>query len=243
MSQAEPLKLACSMESIGVITDASTGQKIGSAFITDRNNDVVSCAHVVADRTNLVYDSADATNPVRRLKLKYILPRFDLAVLTAEKTVETKPLNLGDIRRIRPGDRIMYVGYVQGTRILNASAATVTATGAALNDGAIVEFLEFQGKGMPGYSGGPVFDLDCNVVAVMREAWTKRGVKGGDTLLINRAFSVGVLKTLEGEVYGRNLTPQEPYSGNLSLIEVSGILQSTNQEKKTPNNASEAIVP
>jgi len=31
---------------------------------------------------------------------------------------------------------------------------------------------------MPGYSGGPVVDKAGKVVAIIREAWTKKGVKG-----------------------------------------------------------------
>jgi hypothetical protein len=47
-----------------------------------------------------------------------------------------------------------------------------------------------------------VLDLDGNVVAVMHEAWTKRGVKGGRTVLVNRAFSVEVFAELDREVVG-----------------------------------------
>jgi S1-C subfamily serine protease len=222
------------VESIGVISDASTGQKLGTGFITARNSDVVSCAHVVAGRTNLVYDSADETNSVRRLSLKYILPRFDLAVLRVEQTVPTKSMPLGDIRRIRPGDRIIYLGYKQGTHGIQANTAIVSATGAVLNDGAIVDFLEFQGEGLPGYSGGPVFDMSGGVVAVMREAWTKQGVKGGPQELINRAFSVGVLSTLEGEVFSGVVTPSKPGPGNLSLIEASELLKESHQGSTMP---------
>ena len=64
-----------------------------------------------------------------------------------------------------------------------------------MNDSAsaVVEFLEFEGVGRPGYSGGPVFDTSGNVIAIVGKAWTKQGVKGGPERLINRAFSLDIL--------------------------------------------------
>ena len=77
--------------------------------------------------------------------------------------------------------------------------------GSVVNAGAVVDFLEFEGKGLPGFSGGPVFNQEGKVVAIMREAWTKRGVKGGPAVLLNRAFSVQILSDLDQEVYSPSM--------------------------------------
>ncbi len=57
--------------------------------------------------------------------------------------------------------------------------AAISAIGEVDYQGNIVDFVEFIGEAIPGFSGGPVLDLDGSVVAMMHEAWTKRGVKGG----------------------------------------------------------------
>jgi len=223
---AEEISFSFDIDSVGVIIDDNINQNIGTGFVIGQNHDVITCAHVVAGRTNLVYDSIDATNKEVRLSLKYILPRFDLAVLAMSEWVPfpLKPITIGDIRRVRPGDTVMYVGWKQGTKLLSIHTATVTATGSVMNDGTIVEFLEFEGQGRPGYSGGPVFSTKGEVVAIMREAWTKRGVKGGPEVLINRAFSVAVLSTLASEVFTRVVADTNATS-NLSLLEASGVLK------------------
>jgi hypothetical protein len=69
-----------------------------------------------------------------------------------------------------------------------------------LNDGVILDFLEFQGEGIPGYSGGPVFNEKGELVAFMREAWFRQGVKGGPPSLFNPAFSLDFLRLTQEPV-------------------------------------------
>jgi S1-C subfamily serine protease len=195
-------------ESVGTIADSKTGESVGTGFIVGSARTIVTCAHVISDR-EYSYEPVRNQPPTPRIKksfpvkLLYALPRYDLAVLQASEDVTEKPLELGDFRRLRPGDRVIYIGWVAGTNNLKVDVATVSATGAVLNDNAIVEFLEFEGVGKPGYSGGPVFDINGNIVAIMREAWTKKGVKGGGEFLINRAFSTDILSVLMKQVFVR----------------------------------------
>ena len=102
-------------------------------------------------------------------------------------------LELGDFHQLKPGDTIFYAGWVAGTSDLMISASRIAAIGSVLNDQTTVDFLEFVGVGKPGYSGGPVFNSDGRVIAIMREAWTKRDLKGGDAVLVNRGFSTNKL--------------------------------------------------
>jgi hypothetical protein len=215
---------------IVAIGNGGPGKIIGSGFAFGENKEIVTCDHVVAaakmlnQLTNLTFISGNQASPIR---LKFRLPKFDLAILAPELSIGGPPLRVGDFRKIRPGDQVVYIGYDQAAStnepINLVNMAVVTATGSALNEGRTVDFLEFEGIGRPGYSGGAVLNSQGELVAVMREAWTKQGVKGGLPILINRAFSLEVL-TLEGEVY----TSSEPSTDNtgtsatlLDLINVS----------------------
>src|ERR1017187_1483602 len=122
-------------EHLGIIAVASTGQRIGSGFVFGSHNDVITCAHVlggaeiVLHETNLLYFPQDG---VRQLKLKYILPKYDLAVFSPNPEIKGTSKKCGDFKKIRPGDQIVYVGY--DTRLSNATnstqvinSATVTA--------------------------------------------------------------------------------------------------------------------
>jgi S1-C subfamily serine protease len=182
---------------------------IGSAFVFGPKKEVVTCAHVMVSArmrgfTNLFYVTQGTG--VRELKLKYILPRYDLAVFDPTPAVEGKPMVIADFKKMRPGDKIHYYGLDSRYSTPELPAAmmnegVVSAIGSALNEGTTIDFLEFEGRGIPGYSGGPVFNERGELVALMREAWTKKGVNGGQEILVNRAFSLEVLKVLEGEVF------------------------------------------
>jgi S1-C subfamily serine protease len=215
----------------GTILLGSNGQAVGSGFAYGSHKDIVTCAHVVSGayfihhETNLFFSAQDSVR--RKLTLKYILPRFDLAVFSPTPEIKGQPIKLGDAKKARPGDKIIYIGYDQRrsstTNVVSEiNTATVTATGSAMNEGGIVDFLEFNGVGIPGYSGGPVFNANGELVAVMREAWTKKGVKGGPEILINRAFTTEILGVLDGQVFSRILP--EPMSTNKSGISLLDVL-------------------
>jgi hypothetical protein len=82
------------------------------------------------------------------------------------------------------------VGLDVERRGIAGNWAPVEAIGAVESGDAAADFLEFVGQGKPGYSGGPVFDTNSNVVAVMREAWLQQSLRGGTARLMNRAFSL-----------------------------------------------------
>ena len=87
---------------------------------------------------------------------------------------------------------------------MSAIGSAIIRSNTGLGTPAIVDFIEFTGEGRPGYSGGPVLNMEGRVVGLMREAWTKRGVKGGAEYLVNRAFSVELISVLEEHMsFGR----------------------------------------
>ena len=206
---------------------------IGSGFVFGSKKDVVTCAHVALGafsrgETNLFYSAQGLVPPVRELKLKYVLPRYDLAVLQPSPAIPGEPMVIGDFKRMRPGDKLFYFGFDTrfSTPQLPAgrmNEAIVAATGSAMNEGVVIDFLEFEGAGIPGYSGGPVFNAKAELVAVMREAWTKKGVSGGPEILINRAFSLEILQVLDGQVFQRVLPQVVTNQAGSSLLDVLDI--------------------
>jgi S1-C subfamily serine protease len=220
----------------GAIQLGENGQYIGSGFVFGPQHDVVTCWHVkngaegVLHQTNLVFCLPETNS--YRLKLKYMLPKYDLAVFTSSPGIKTASCKSGDFKKLRPGDIICYVGYDAKLSTLYewrsiVHGAQIAAVGCALNDGVVVDFLEFVGQGLPGYSGGAVFNADGEVVAVMREAWTKKGVAGGPEMLINRAFSVEILSVLNEQLLRD--APAGAASTNGVQIGVVEILSLTNK--------------
>jgi hypothetical protein len=134
--------------------------------------------------------------------------------LRLEVTNDVPAAQFGDIRRVRPSDQIVYIGWDSRSNSFSISAATVSAIGTAFNEGGTVEFLEFEGHGVPGYSGGPVFNTKGEVIALLPEAWTKRGIKGGPDILVNRAFSIEPVMFWERDLWFPAPPPPAPPTTN-----------------------------
>ena len=172
--------------SVGFIVDADTNQAIGTGFVAMSARQVVTCDHVAKARKNLIYAGVGQTvDRSHRLTLKTSMPDVDIAVFSTDEDVCDTPLVLGDIRGMSAGDRIIYLGFKVEAKSIEANTSTVIAVVTSRDSG--VEYMDFVGVGKPGFSGGPVFNGKGNVVALMREAFTKPTSTGA--ILINRAFS------------------------------------------------------
>lgn len=167
---------------------------VGSGFVMLKPNYVVTCAHVV-DTVRQFYFRVPKKDTTFKLKLiKYDIEN-DLALLESDFTICNKPLVPDQNFTIQPGEHIFYLGYdtmksnAQVTTI-QANGANVEAIGRFLSGKVMVDYIEFVGVGIPGYSGGPVFNDKGQVIAIMREAWYRKGVKSKNEILLNRAFSI-----------------------------------------------------
>ena len=148
---------------------------VASGFTLGPQKDVVTCwhvlkgAHVLYHDTNLFFISGQGINS---LKLKYALPKYDLAVFSANPPISGVPFHAGDFAKLNEGDTIIYAGYDQkqsstietSTEIAYAWAGKKASM---TNDGVKVDNVLFVGDAVPGWSGGPVFNTNLEVVAVI----------------------------------------------------------------------------
>ena len=159
----------------GAIMIRSNTLPIASGFTLGPQKDVVTCWHVLKGArdlyhdTNLLFISGQGVN---NLKLKYALPGYDLAVFSADPPISGEPFHAGDFAKLNEGDTIIYMGYDQ-----KQSSAIETSTEIAYawagkkasmtNNGVKVDNVLFVGDAVPGWSGGPVFNTNLEVVAVI----------------------------------------------------------------------------
>ncbi|MDZ4808853.1 MAG: serine protease [Bacteroidota bacterium] len=169
----------------------------GTGFVLSSPTTVITCAHVI-DSTKKISFVPYKTGTPFVLKLIWYDINNDIAVLQSQKNICRKPLLPDTAFLIQTRQHLFYIGYDVSKSKPNEKAfqvnnAVVSAFGKAQSGNTVVNFLEFNGVGIPGYSGGPVFNDEGKVVALMREAWFKQGIKGGQVQLINRAFSLKAL--------------------------------------------------
>ena len=196
---AEKYKFEIDRKAVGVIKRLSDGKNIGSAFVAGKQKHLITCAHV-ATGNGFAYRGASIPKNIG-IKSEYYLPKFDLSVFSLNDPIDIKPLKFGDSKSIRPGDTIIYIGWDKKLSKMKVNRVKVFSIGSCYQKGVIIDFIEFYGHGLPGYSGGPVFNIKGEVVAIMREAWTKKGIKGGTSLLVNRAFSTEILSVFDQEIF------------------------------------------
>jgi len=195
-----PQKNVVPLKAIGrIFLSLSDTTCIGTAFVAGKSKAIYTCSHVVQKDT--LWFMGFKSKDKHKIAVKYNLPKFDIAFLKRTKGLQNESLEFGNFDRIQPGDKIIYIGWDNVKKLYMINTALVSAKGSALmNSDCKVNFIEFKGNAIPGYSGGPVFDMTGKVIGIIREAWNKKGIKGGKTFRINRAFSVELLRILDSEI-------------------------------------------
>ncbi|HEY5505372.1 MAG TPA: serine protease [Sedimentisphaerales bacterium] len=159
----------------GAIMIRSNTLPIASGFTLGPQKDVVTCWHVLEGArvlyhdTNLLFISGQGVNS---LKLKYALPSYDLAVFSANPPINGAPFHAGDFAKLNEGDTIIYMGYdkKQSSTIETSTEIAYAWAGkkfSMTNGGVKVDRVLFVGDIGPGWSGGPVFNTNLEVVAVI----------------------------------------------------------------------------
>jgi S1-C subfamily serine protease len=148
---------------------------VASGFTLGPQKDVVTCWHVFEGArdlyhdTNLLFMSGQGVNS---LKLKYALPSYDLAVFSANPPISGTPFRAGDFAKLNEGDTIIYMGYdkKQSSTIETSTEIAYAWAGkkfSMTNGGVKIDKVLFVGDVGPGWSGGPVFNTNMEVVAVI----------------------------------------------------------------------------
>lgn len=182
--------------SVGTIFDLQAKQTIGTGFVVGSQKLVATCSHVIAHKSNYLYFPI-GNEQAYPLVVHNNFPEYDVAFLgfNNDKPVDLRASEFGDIRSIRPGNSIAYFGWESGTNTIKVNQANVLSCGSQLRNDMSIEFIEFIGIAKPGYSGGPVFDfLTGKIVAMIAEGGYYMGYSSSDKALINRAFSIELLK-------------------------------------------------
>lgn len=171
---------------------------VGTGFVLNNKRQVITCAHVI-DTSHVIYYASGGLIPKalvkHKLKLVKLLTGYDLALLESNEDLCTKPLINAKNFDITPNQHLFYIGYsVQSSnasvKYIQPNSAYVSSFGKTFENNNVINFIEFVGEGLPGYSGAPVINGNGKVIAIIREAWLKQGIKGGPVQLINRAFSI-----------------------------------------------------
>src|SRR5882724_1481055 len=136
---------------------------LGSGFIIDSSGIVVTNNHVIADADEITVILNDGT----RIKAELLGKdqKTDLAVLKINSDKPLKSVKFGDSEKLRLGEWVIAIGtpFSLGGSV---TAGIVSARNRDINSGPYDNYIQTDAAINRGNSGGPLFNLDGQVIGV-----------------------------------------------------------------------------
>ena len=138
-------------------------QGLGSGFIISQDGYVVTNNHVIERAEDIKVILEDGTE----FKAKVIGKdaKTDLAVLKIEAEYDFVAVEIGNSEQLRIGDWVMAIGNPFGLGY-TVTSGIISAKGRSLGLGAYDDFIQTDAPLNPGNSGGPLFNLNGEVIGV-----------------------------------------------------------------------------
>lgn len=147
-------------------------QGLGSGFVFDADGYIITNHHVVegADEVKVRFDDGDELDA----EVVGTDPQTDIALIKVEAKEDLPALKLGNSSDIRVGEDVIAVGNPFGLGG-TVTRGIVSAIGRDINAGPYVDFIQTDAAINRGNSGGPLFDLEGNVIGVNSAIYSPSG--------------------------------------------------------------------
>jgi serine protease Do len=137
---------------------------LGSGFVVDPDGLVVTNNHVIEGADEIIVNFTDGTS-LKVIKILGHDPKTDLALLKVQPKKPLKAVSFGDSDKMRVGDWVMAIGNPFGLGG-SVTVGIISATRRDINAGPYDDFLQTDAAINRGNSGGPLFNMDGQVVGV-----------------------------------------------------------------------------
>ena len=146
-------------------------QSLGSGFIVSADGYVLTNAHVVEDADEVTVRLTDQ----REFKAKVVGAdrRSDIALLKIPAK-DLPVVNIGDSSKLEVGEWVVAIGSPFGFTN-SVSQGIVSAKGRSLPGEDIVPFIQTDVPVNPGNSGGPLFNMNGEVVGINSQIYSRSG--------------------------------------------------------------------
>ena len=153
-------------------TSPHRATSLGSGFIVDPSGLVVTNNHVIADADEITVTLQDNTN----LKAEVVGrdTKVDLALLRVKASKPLPSVKFGDSDATRVGDWVMAIGNPFGLGG-TVTAGILSARGRDISAGQYDDFLQTDASINRGNSGGPMFNMNGDVIGVNTAIYSPSG--------------------------------------------------------------------
>ncbi|MCC7220726.1 MAG: DegQ family serine endoprotease [Candidatus Contendobacter sp.] len=167
---------------------------IGSGFIISPDGYIVTNAHVVEDMDSIVVGLSDRTE----LPAKVIGKdrRSDIALLKVKTDASLPVVKIGDTRKLKVGQWVLAIGSPFGFE-RSATQGIISALARSLPSDNYVPFIQTDAAVNPGNSGGPLFNLDGEVIGVNSQIYSRSGGYQGLSFAIPVDVAMDVVEQIK----------------------------------------------
>jgi len=138
-------------------------RSLGSGFVIDSSGIIITNNHVIAGADEITATFSDGT------KLKAVVigrdPKVDVAVLKVESKKPLTAVSFGNSKKLRVGDWVMAIGNPFGLGG-TVTLGIVSARDRDINSGPYDNFIQTDASINKGNSGGPLFNMDGEVIGI-----------------------------------------------------------------------------
>ncbi|KAF0138122.1 MAG: degP2 [Rhodospirillaceae bacterium] len=145
---------------------------LGSGFIIDANGYIVTNNHVISDAVEITVLLHD--NTAIKAKLIGKDGKTDLALLKVETDRRLPFVSFGDSDKVRVGDWALAIGNPYGLGG-SVTAGIISARARDLRNGPYDDFFQTDAAINLGNSGGPLFNMDGQVVGINTAIYSRTG--------------------------------------------------------------------
>lgn len=167
---------------------------LGSGFVIDPSGYIVTNNHVVEQADGVTVTFQDETQ--YEAKIVGSDKKTDLALLKIDAKKELPFVRFGNSDDVRVGDWVIAIGNPFGLGG-SVSAGIVSARSRNINAGPFDDFIQTDAAINRGNSGGPLFDVNGNVIGVNSAIFSPSGGNVGIGFSIPSALAQPVLKQLK----------------------------------------------
>ncbi|MEZ5829136.1 MAG: Do family serine endopeptidase [Hyphomicrobiales bacterium] len=168
---------------------------LGSGFVIDPSGLIVTNNHVIEGADEIIINFTDGS----KLKVVKVLghdPKTDLALLKVEPKEPLKAVSFGDSSAMRVGDWVMAIGNPFGLGG-SVTVGIISATKRDINAGPYDDFLQTDAAINRGNSGGPLFNMEGEVIGVNTAIISPTGGSIGIGFAVPSNTAVQVLDQLK----------------------------------------------
>jgi len=175
-------------------TQLGSGFIIGESGYVERQVYIVTNSHQIVDAEKIEVIFQDETKLKAELVGKDL--KLDIAVLKVITTKKVKALKWGDSSKSKVGDWILTIGNPYGLGG-TVTKGIISAKSRDIGTGPYDNFIQTDAPTNPGSSGGPMINMDGEVIGINTAMFSPSGVSVGIGFAIPSLMAIDVIDQLK----------------------------------------------